>query len=91
MGEQKTNGIIRYEAIIHLHTVVEDVTITELIAQIDMKTNQELKKKPTFVKSNSVVRCRLQTNKQVPVEAFATLPQMGRYAILFSPRLLPPF
>lgn len=70
-----------YEAVLHLHTCVEDCTINALIAQVDTKTNQEVKKKPTFVKSNSVVRCRLLTSKPVPVETFATLPQLGRFTL----------
>lgn len=70
-----------YEAILHLHTSVEECNITELLAQVDTKTNVENKKKPTFVKSNSMVRCRLATSKQVPVEAFATLPQLGRFTL----------
>lgn len=70
-----------FEAILHLHTCVEECVVNELIAQLDPKTNQEGKKKPTFVKSNSMVRCRLQTSKAVPVEAFTTLPQLGRFTL----------
>ena len=64
-----------------MHTCVEECSISELIAQVDTKTNQESKKKPTFVKSNNVVRCRLQTSKPVPVESFTTLAQLGRFTL----------
>jgi peptide chain release factor subunit 3 len=70
-----------FEAILHLHTCVEECSISDLVAQVDTKTNQESKKKPTFVKSNSVVRCRMQTSKPVPVEAFTTLAQLGRFTL----------
>jgi len=70
-----------YEAVLHLHTCVEECSITALVASIDTKTNQESKKKPTYVKSNTVVRCRLATQKPVPVELFTTLPQMGRFTL----------
>jgi peptide chain release factor subunit 3 len=70
-----------YEAVLHIHTNVEECVVSELIAQVDTKTNQESKKKPTFVKSNSVVRCRLQTTKPVPVESFTTLAQLGRFTL----------
>lgn len=70
-----------YEAILHLHTCVEECSITALVAQVDTKTNQESKKRPTFVKSNTVVRCRIATAKPVPVELFTTLPQLGRFTL----------
>jgi len=70
-----------FEAILHLHTCVEECTITDLVAQVDTKTNQESKRRPTFVKSNSVVRCRMTTTKPVPVELFTTLPQLGRFTL----------
>jgi len=70
-----------FEAILHLHTAVEECVISELVAQVDPKTNQESKKKPTFVKSNSVVRCRIQTTKPVPVESFTNLAQLGRFTL----------
>jgi len=81
LAKEKSLLTAGYEAILHLHTCVEDCTVTALIAQLDTKTNQELKKRPTFVKSNSVVRCRLQTAKPVPVELFTTIPQLGRFTL----------
>jgi len=81
LSKEKSLLTAGYEAILHLHTCVEECTITALLAEVDTKTNQESKRKPTFVKSNSVVRCRLQTSKQVPVELFTTLPQLGRFTL----------
>jgi len=70
-----------YEAVIHIHTAAEECTISELVSQIDPKTNKEIKKKPTFVKSNSMVKCRIQLSKPTPMETFATLPQLGRFTL----------
>jgi peptide chain release factor subunit 3 len=81
LSKEKSLLTAGYEAVLHLHTCVEECTISDLISQVDTKTNQESKKKPTFVKSNSVVRCRLQTAKPVPVESFTTLPQLGRFTL----------
>jgi peptide chain release factor subunit 3 len=81
LSKEKSLLTAGYEAILHLHTCVEDCVITALIAQVDTKTNQESKRKPTYVKSNSVVRCRMATNKPVPLELFTTLPQMGRFTL----------
>jgi len=81
LSKEKSLLTAGYEAILHLHTCVEECTVSELVAQVDTKTNQESKKKPTFVKSNSVVRCRLQTTKPVPIESFTNLPQLGRFTL----------
>jgi len=81
LPEKKSLLTIGYEAIIHIHTESEDVTITELVSQIDIKTNQESKKKPTFVKSGACVRCRMQVNKPICIETFNTLPQLGRFTL----------
>jgi peptide chain release factor subunit 3 len=81
LPKEKSLMTAGYEAILHLHTCVEECSITALIAQIDTKTNAESKKRPTYVKSNSVVRARLATTKPVPVELFTTLPQLGRFTL----------
>jgi len=70
-----------YECILHLHTAVEECVITELVSQIDIKTNQESKKKPTFVKSGGCVRARLTVAKPICVEEFNTLAAMGRFTL----------
>jgi peptide chain release factor subunit 3 len=70
-----------FEAIIHIHSIVEDCVITELVSQVDMKTNQESKKKPTFVKSGACVRARLTVSKPVCIETFNTLAQLGRFTL----------
>jgi len=70
-----------YEAIIHVHTVVEDCLITELVSQIDTKTSQESKKKPTFVKGGACVRARLSVSKPICVEEFNNLAQLGRFTL----------
>jgi len=70
-----------FEAIIHIHTTVEDCVITELVSQIDTKTNLESKKKPTFVKGGACVRARLSVTKPICIEEFNTLAQLGRFTL----------
>lgn len=49
-----------YKAVLHVHAVVEECEIVELIQQIDPKTKKRLKKRPLFVKKGAFVECRVQ-------------------------------
>ena len=44
----------------HIHSVVEECEIIELLQQIDPKTKKPMKKKVLFVKNGAVVMCRVQ-------------------------------
>ncbi|KAK4405435.1 Eukaryotic peptide chain release factor GTP-binding subunit A [Sesamum angolense] len=62
-----------YKAILHIHAVVEECEIVELMLQIDPKTKKTMKKKPLFVKKGAVVVCRVQVNNLICVEKFSDL------------------
>ncbi|KAI7731051.1 hypothetical protein M8C21_021590 [Ambrosia artemisiifolia] len=49
-----------YKAVLHIHSVVEECEIIELMQQIDPKTRKPMKKKVLFVKNGAVVICRIQ-------------------------------
>jgi peptide chain release factor subunit 3 len=49
-----------YKAVLHIHSIVEECEVVELLSQIDPKTKKKLKKKPLFVKGNTVITCRIQ-------------------------------
>lgn len=68
-------------SVANVFTVVEDCVITELVSQVDIKTNQESKKKPTFVKSGACVRARLSVTKPICIEEFNTLAALGRFTL----------
>jgi len=70
-----------YTAVLHIHTTVEECTITALVAQLDKKTGEIKKKKPTFVKSGEAVRCIIQTAQPVCIELFTENPQLGRFTL----------
>ena len=44
-----------YRAVLHIHSVVEECAIMELLEQIDPRTNKPMKKKIIFVKTGAVV------------------------------------
>jgi len=70
-----------YNAVLHIHTTVEECTITVLLEQIDKKTGNSIKKKPMFVTSGSLVRCIIECNQPVCLELFQDVPQLGRFTV----------
>ncbi|KAL0697866.1 hypothetical protein Bca4012_053988 [Brassica carinata] len=70
-----------YKAILHIHAVVEECEIIELISQIDMKTRKPMKKKVLFVKNGAAVVCRIQVTNSICVEKFSDFPQLGRFTL----------
>lgn len=77
--EHKAIFTAGYKAVLHIHSVVEECEVTRLMAAIDPKTRQERKAK--FVKSNSMVTCRIAVEKPICVEIFSDVPQLGRFTL----------
>ncbi|RWR82348.1 Translation elongation factor EF1A/initiation factor IF2gamma family protein isoform 1 [Cinnamomum micranthum f. kanehirae] len=70
-----------YKAVLHIHAVVEDSEIVELLSQIDPKTKKPMKKKILFVKNGAIVVCRIQVNNLISIENFSDFPQLGRFTL----------
>ncbi|KAL9262440.1 Eukaryotic peptide chain release factor GTP-binding subunit ERF3A-like protein, partial [Drosera capensis] len=70
-----------YKAVLHIHAVVEECEIIELLQQMDPKTRKLMKKKVLFVKNGAVVMCRIQVNSMICVEKFSDFPQLGRFTL----------
>lgn len=70
-----------YKAVLHIHAVVEECEIVELLQQIDPKTKKIMKKKVLFVKNGAVVVCRIQVNSLICIEKFSDFPQLGRFTL----------
>jgi peptide chain release factor subunit 3 len=70
-----------YEAVMHVHTCVREITILDLINEIDKKTKKPSKKKPMFVKGGAIVTCRIQPAASFCAETFEKLPQLGRFTL----------
>ncbi|KAG5233074.1 eukaryotic peptide chain release factor GTP-binding [Salix suchowensis] len=62
-----------YKAVLHIHSVVEECEIVQLLQQIDPKTRKPMKKKVLFVKNGAIVVCRVQVNNLICVEKFSDL------------------
>ena len=70
-----------YKAVLHIHAVMEECEIIELMQQIDPKTKKPMKKKVLFVKNGAVVVCRVQVNNLICIEKFSDFPQLGRFTL----------
>ncbi|VVA91733.1 unnamed protein product [Arabis nemorensis] len=70
-----------YKAILHIHAVVEECEIIQLISQIDPKTRKPMKKKILFVKNGAIVTCRIQVTNSICIEKFTDFPQLGRFTL----------
>ncbi|CAN7035180.1 unnamed protein product [Brassica rapa subsp. trilocularis] len=71
-----------YKAILHIHAVVEECEIMELISEIDMETREPMKnKRVRFVKNGAGVVCRIQVTNSICVEKFSDFPQLGRFTL----------
>lgn len=79
--EHKAIFTAGYRAVLHVHAIVEECEIIELLQQIDPKTKKVLKKKPLFVKSNAIILCRIQVGALICVERFSDFPQLGRFTL----------
>eukprot|EP00887_Chlorella_sp_A99_P005761 scaffold1.g5761.t1 len=65
-----------YQAVLHIHSIVEECEITRLVAAIDPKTKE--KKKAKFVKSGAMCVARIKVEKPICIEPFDNL---GRFTL----------
>ena len=79
--EHKAIFTAGYKAVFHIHTSTEECEVIALLGQIDPKTKKRMKKKTLFVKSGSIVDCRIQVAQPVCVEIFKEFPQLGRFTL----------
>ncbi|XP_056170540.1 uncharacterized protein LOC115665764 isoform X5 [Syzygium oleosum] len=70
-----------YKAVLHIHAVVEECEIIELLQQIDPKTKKPLKRNVLFVKNGAVVICRIQVDNLICIEKFSDFAQLGRFTL----------
>jgi peptide chain release factor subunit 3 len=77
-----------YKAVLHIHSVVEECEIVDLIEEIVMKKAKDTdpkkkkpKRKPLFVKNGAVVVCRIQVNNLICIEKFSDFPQLRRFTL----------
>uniref|UniRef100_A0AAY4DG94 Tr-type G domain-containing protein n=1 Tax=Denticeps clupeoides TaxID=299321 RepID=A0AAY4DG94_9TELE len=70
-----------YNAVLHIHTCIEEVQISALICLVDKKTGEKSKTRPRFVKQDQVCIARLRAAGTICLETFKDFPQMGRFTL----------
>ncbi|KAF8529198.1 P-loop containing nucleoside triphosphate hydrolase protein [Hysterangium stoloniferum] len=70
-----------YGAVMHVHTLSEEVTLAALISYFDKKTGRRSKKPPQFAKKGQKIVALIEATAPVCVERFADYPQLGRFTL----------
>eukprot|EP01083_Nonionella_stella_P020600 57126_1 len=70
-----------YLAVFHCHTASVECEIMNLISEMDKKTQKKKKRKPTFVRSNTQIECRIRLATPTAVETYKDFAQLGRFTL----------
>ncbi|QRW19004.1 Elongation factor Tu GTP binding domain [Rhizoctonia solani] len=70
-----------YSAVMHVHTLSEEVSLVALLHYFDKKTNRKSKKPPQFAKKGQKIIALIETTAAVCVEPFKLYPQLGRFTL----------
>jgi len=70
-----------YTAVMHVHTLVEEVQIADLKHLIDKKTGRKSKQPPNFVKQGQICIARIEARGLICIETYNDYPQLGRFTI----------
>lgn len=70
-----------YSAMLHIHTLTEQVTLSKLTFQLDPKTKEKIKKKPTHVKQGQAVIAIVEAKQPICVETYEAHRQLGRFSL----------
>ncbi|KAL5488317.1 SUP35 [Sanghuangporus weigelae] len=70
-----------YSAVMHVHTLAEEVTLAALLHYFDKATGRKSKKPPQFAKKGQKIVALIETAQPICIERFADHPQMGRFTL----------
>ncbi|KAH9853652.1 eukaryotic polypeptide chain release factor 3, partial [Lenzites betulinus] len=70
-----------YSAVMHCHTLSEEVTLASLLHYFDKATGRKSKKPPQFAKRGQKIVALIETTEPVCVERFVDYPQLGRFTL----------
>ncbi|KZT72492.1 hypothetical protein DAEQUDRAFT_685440 [Daedalea quercina L-15889] len=70
-----------YSAVMHIHTLAEEVTLSALLHYFDKATGRKSRKPPQFAKRGQKVVALIETAQPVCVERFVDYPQLGRFTL----------
>ncbi|KAF7332158.1 Eukaryotic polypeptide chain release factor 3 [Mycena kentingensis (nom. inval.)] len=70
-----------YSAVMHIHTLSEEVTLPSLLHYFDKATGRKSRKPPQFAKRGQKIVALVETVQPICVERFADYPQLGRFTL----------
>jgi len=70
-----------YSAVLHVHTLAEEVTLSALLHYFDKTTGRKSRKPPQFAKKNQRIVALIETTAPICIERFADYPQLGRFTL----------
>ncbi|KIM90762.1 hypothetical protein PILCRDRAFT_811236 [Piloderma croceum F 1598] len=79
--EHKSIICAGYSAVMHIHTLAEEVTLSALLHYFDKATGRKSKKPPQFAKKGQKIVALIETTAPVCVERFSDYPQLGRFTL----------
>ncbi|KAJ3810018.1 eukaryotic polypeptide chain release factor 3 [Lentinula lateritia] len=79
--EHKSIICAGYSAVMHVHTLAEEVTLVSLLHYFDKATGRKSKKPPQYAKKGQKIVALIETTAAVCVERFTDYPQLGRFTL----------
>ncbi|KAG8832127.1 translation termination factor GTPase eRF3 [Serendipita sp. 399] len=70
-----------YSAVMHVHTLSEEISLLELLHYLDKKTGRRSKKPPQFAKKGMQVIAKIETTAPICIETYKDHPQLGRFTL----------
>jgi len=70
-----------YGAVMHVHTLAEEVNLAALLHYFDKATGRKSKKAPQFAKKGQKIVALIETAAPICIERFVDHPQMGRFTL----------
>ncbi|TEB36783.1 hypothetical protein FA13DRAFT_1762080 [Coprinellus micaceus] len=70
-----------YSAVMHVHTLSEEVVLSQLLHYFDKATGRKSKRPPQFAKKGQKIVALIETSAPVCVEKFTDYPQLGRFTL----------
>ena len=79
--EHKSIFSTGYNAVIHIHSVTEEIEVKKLVSEMDPKTRKPKESKCKFLKAGSIGVVRMTIAAPICVEKFSDVPQLGRFTL----------
>jgi len=70
-----------YSAVMHVHTLAEEVTLSALLHYFDKATGRKSRKPPQFAKKNQRIVALIEASASICLERFSDYPQLGRFTL----------